>query len=128
MRLTRLLLIALLVLIAGKTAASQDSKAPTNKSDYVRPFAPSNSNSIRPSVSANGIDYPSASHRALPKGKSWLVEDFQNQNDTCLALHTLVVARDAQHSDATHLVSQRDCTPARQFQTKSAVTVPADQK
>jgi hypothetical protein len=46
------------------------------------------------------------------------------RKDVCLDLHTMVVARDDKQTDATHLVSQRTCTPARQFQTKAAVVNP----
>jgi hypothetical protein len=46
------------------------------------------------------------------------------QKNVCLDLRTMVVARDEHDADATHVVSQRTCTPARQFQTKAAVVNP----
>jgi len=122
MRLTRLLVVVLLVLVAGRTAVSQNIKESTAKpsfhSDYWRPFAATNESDGRWlrqgwSYSTRGTSSPGA-------------EGFQN--DTCLTLRTLVVARDYQQSDSTHLVSQRTCTPARQFQMKSAVVNSSGQK
>jgi hypothetical protein len=112
MRLTRLLLIALVVLLAGRTAASQEAK----------PDSGSHPNYLRPWISADQLHHRVVNHNAnrLP-GNALLAED------TCLTLHTLVVAREDEHSDATQLVEDRTCTPIRQYQIKVAVE-PSPQK
>jgi len=113
MRIARLLLVALLVLLAGRTAASQElaTSHPNAKPDYLRPF------SVK-----QDAPLPDGILRARPAAKKWfLIDDLPEGTEVCLTLHTLQVTRDAQHSDSTHLVSQRTCTPARQFEMKSAV-------
>src|SRR6201995_3391020 len=94
MRLTRLLMATLLVVTAGTTVLGQDSGG-RSKSKQARTTGSS----------------PAGTRAA----------DDSAQSNVCLALRTMVVARDEKQSDATHLVSQRTCTPARQFQMKSAV-------
>ena len=111
MRLARLLLMALVVLIAGRTAAGQDTNPKQDhatRSDYVRPW-----------VSNRG-----GGHFALHVGEDSRSVRTGVENvladETCLTLHTLVVAREG-GGDSTNIVAQRTCTPARQFATKSAV-------
>jgi hypothetical protein len=48
----------------------------------------------------------------------------EQENDTCLVLHTLVAARQREGSDETKVVAHYTCTPAHRFQTKSAVVSP----
>ncbi len=112
MRFSRLLLAMFLVLVAGRTAASQDSNPqdaakPTPKSDYIR-------------------HWTNSTETALP-GDGVLVEQSTSEN-TCYALHTFVMARESRHSDATRLVAHRTCTPANRFQMKSAVVTPKPQE
>jgi hypothetical protein len=104
MRIARLLVVALLVLIAGRTAAAQEIKTAkdrTSRPDYVRPFA---------------VDHHAWASRPRDSRRS----SGATTDDVCLTMHTLVVARD-DGGDSTRLVAQRTCTPSRQFETKSAV-------
>ena len=119
MRFTRFFLVAILVLGAGRTAASQEPKTHTKKS------ASAWSDSMRRFVAEKGSTERTWASRS---NDSRRVADATNVEDTCLALHTLVVARDEKRSDSTHLVSQSTCTPARQFQMKSAVVNSDEQK
>ena len=125
MRLTRLLMVVILVLMAGRTAASQDIQTPktsTVRQDYVRPFVAQKdfAGDTRPSHAQDGRRVPSTTPRT---GTGATTSD-----DTCLTLHTLVVARESKGSDSTRLVSQHTCTPARQFQMKSAVVNSTEQR
>ena len=113
MRLARLLLMALVVLIAGRTVAGQEVSIPqqppqvaTPKPDYVRPFV-----RVHPARGA----------------KTFYLDDLRGGPDFCLTMHTLVVARE-DGGDSTHLVAHRTCTPARKFEMKSAVVRTTDQK
>ncbi len=111
MRLSRLLLALFLVLVAGRTAASQDSKPqdngkPTPKSDYIRPWT----NITDSAIPAEGV-----------------LSAQSTSENLCYALNTYIMARETKHSDATHLVAHRTCTPANRFQMKSAIVVPKPQ-
>jgi hypothetical protein len=116
MRLARLLLIVVLVLIAGRSAASQD-----NKTDNRKPnVQPELTNPPEPSSHNNNPRAHILSRYPAP--------DLLADNNTCLVMHTTQVARDGLYTDATHVVAERDCTPANRFQMKSAVATPAPQK
>jgi len=113
MRLTRLLLVAFLILVAGRTAASQEAKT----------------SDIRPAV-ASFTDASSHVWTSRPADRRRNAADTRAEDgdDICLTMHTMQVARDEKGSDATHLVAERTCTPASQFQTKSAVVTLPTQK
>lgn len=116
MRLIRLLLVVLGVLVVGGTVVGQTNNQRTNaQSDSVKTYAEAQNLS-------NGL--PSQAHQrslqALPDG--------QADQDSCLVLHTIRVARDNKSFDATHVVDVRDCTPASRFQMKAAVAHPAPRK
>jgi hypothetical protein len=117
MRLVRLLIVVLVLVVAGRTAAGQDIKAQSNKPDV----SDTQSNYVRPFVAPEN-----AGDSAWPKGSNGSRQSYPvlAENDACLTLHTFVVARDGKQSDSTHLVAQRTCTPSRQFQMKSAVVQP----
>lgn len=120
MRPIRLLLVVL-PLLAGATASSQQvrankSETASPKSDYVRPWASRD-------LGAPSRDSRNDTSRSVRNGLESTIAD-----ETCLTLHTLVVARDDEQSESTHLVAQHTCTPTRQFQIKSAVAEPSPQK
>jgi hypothetical protein len=109
MRLTRLFVATLLVVLAGRIALGQDfARRPPSKSHPTRSFS---------AATPTAVPY-------FPRdevNRSGVAGDDSAESNVCLALRTMVVARDEVHSDSTHLVSQRTCTPAQQFQMKSAV-------
>src|SRR4051794_35871021 len=118
MLLTRLLVATLLLLVAGRTAASQQIAQKTDettaKSDYVQP--------VEPTVESGRLSETTSSRTA----RQWkILDDARRTDDVCLTLHTFLMARDSQTSDATHLVSHRTCTPGRQFEMKSTVRSPS---
>ncbi|MGZ4789118.1 MAG: hypothetical protein ACXVZX_11425 [Terriglobales bacterium] len=118
MRLGRLLLIVLLVVIVGRTAASQELKA-EKKSD-----AASRADYVRPWVASNDFDAPAWASRPRDSRRVAGATEIES----CLMLRTFIVAREDKESDAVRLVKQRTCTPSSQFQIKSAVVEPAEQK
>lgn len=129
MRIMRLLLIMLVVVTAGRTAASQEFQAqhPNRFSkghDYVRPLVPENS----PAPFSFKGD-------AAPQRRFNLAEEdglfpkkrvvAAPESNLCLTMHSLKVVRPNKHSDATVVVGQSTCTPADRFRTKAAVAQPA---
>jgi hypothetical protein len=121
MLLTRLLVATLLLLVAGRTAASQQIAQKTDeitaKTDYVQRF--------ESTVESSRL-LETASSRTARQSK--ILDEAQRTDDVCLTLHTFVMARDSQTSDATHLISHRTCTPGRQFEMKSTVLSPSRDK
>jgi len=114
------LLLAVLPFFAGVAASSQQirankSETASPRSNYVRPWSRTDLNA--PLADRNEASTP------VRNGLESTVAD-----ETCLTLHTLVVARDNEHSESTHLVAQHTCTATRQFQFKSAVVEPSLQK
>jgi hypothetical protein len=110
MRLTRLLVATLLVVLAGRIALGQDFALRSG----------SKSHSARSSSAATPTAVPYFPRTEVNRSGESAGDDSAESN-VCLALRTMVVARDDNRSDSTHLVSQRTCTPSRQFQMKSAV-------
>jgi hypothetical protein len=110
MLITRLLLVALLVLFAGRSAAGQKTdSANSQRADFVRPFVAQNIETL-PVGDA-------------PVSKRWnFAEDFKTDDEFCLTMHTLVVSRKDRSSG--EVIAQYTCTPAKRFQTKSAVANP----
>jgi len=111
MRLVRLLLVVVLVLIAGRTAAGQDNQTDNQKTnprpELTNPPEASHPNHLRAHIPAG---YPAP--------------DSLGDSNTCFVMHTTQVARDSKYSDATHVVNVTNCTPASRFQMKSAVVEP----
>jgi hypothetical protein len=114
MRLGRLLVIAILILVAGRMAAGQEIRHPNNSSDAARNSAPPSAASsdfgirvaARSDIASNGLDYADGS---------------------CFTMHTIRVARE-DGTDATRVISQSTCTPAARLQMKSAATQSSLQK
>ena len=107
MRVTRLVFVAMLLTLAAGTATAQQVRS--NGSNQWRDDSQS-MNGAKQVDNGMWTGRPQDSRR-----------NADATPDVCLSMHTLVVARDDKHSDATRLVAQHTCTPARQFQTKSAV-------
>jgi hypothetical protein len=115
MLFTRLLLVNLIVLLAGRTAASQQINndvlhAAVGNGNYIRPFTPA--------THLRGL-LESASPRVAQYESSPGDDDFQTDS-VCLTLDTFVIARYSKNSDETHVVAHRTCTMGRRFQMKSA--------
>ena len=97
----------LFVFLAGFASTLHgQTAAPNQKPDYVRPYAVPSKNV----QNAEGL----ASKERPAFG--WLI----GKSETCYTLHTLRVAK-KRGSDETHIVGERTCTPASQFDFKSAV-------
>ena len=113
MLITRLLLVALLVLFAGRSAAGQQTDAANSQhADFVRPF-----------VAQNVETLPVGETSRTPVSKRWnFAEDFKADDEFCLTMHTLVVSRKDRSSG--EVIAHYTCTPAKRFQTKSAVATP----
>ncbi len=110
MRLTRLLLVVLLVLVIGRTAAGQEIKANNQNSVQAPP------DYVLPAQNAR-----STPQRDFQTERNGFGNDGTPRQDVCLTMHSLIVERSESYSDTTRLVAQRTCTPAVRFQMKSAV-------
>ena len=111
MRLGRLLVLAILVLVAGRTAASQEIQTQDNNSvDSRHSSAPAPTKDF--GVRANTAQAP-----AVPEEGTSL----------CLTMHTIRVSR-PHGMDAGHVIGESTCTPAVRFQMKSADAKPSQQK
>lgn len=110
MRSFRLLLVVFLVVLVSGTAASQDVKTGNESASaphsYMRPFAAPKNFGARGSRNFSS--------------DRWFGQSAEYADTICLTMHRLRVAQD-DGTDATHLVGQSTCTPAKRFQMKSAV-------
>lgn len=111
MRLGRLLVLAILVLVAGRTAASQEiqsqGKNPDHR-DYAQRSTPQKDFGIR-----------------SESGQVWA--NPEDRASLCFTMHTIRVSR-PHGMDAGHVIGESTCTPAVRFEMKSAVSNPAPQK
>ena len=115
MRLGRLLVLAILVLIAGRTASSQEIKndnSVTQRSS-TQTFAAANDFGIRVAAKSGSGEFAS-------KGPEYA-------DGVCFTMHTIRVARE-DGTDATRVISQSTCTPAVKLQMKSADARPTQPK
>jgi len=111
MRLGRLLVLAILVLVAGRTAASQEIQNQSKNSgnnDYVQRLAPQKDFGIRSS-----------------SGETWTMPE--DRANVCLTMHTIRVSR-PHGTDPGHVIGESTCTPAVRFEMKAVDSNPPPQK
>jgi len=109
MRLVRLLVVATLVLVAGRTAAGQSQRQ--NNS-------PSSSRHNQARTIAPAKDFSRGT-------QSWTAP--VDRDSLCMTMHTIRVARE-DGTDATHVIGESTCTPAFRLEMKSVVSNSAAQK
>ena len=120
MRVARLLLVAVVVLLAARTAASQQVSNTKEPSARIHNSRHADIPPLTPQQQAQLLQQIQPA-KAASDGR-FNIDDLPAGTEVCLTLHTLQVARD-EGSDSTHLVAERTCTPAHQFEMKSAVAV-----
>jgi len=145
MRLTGLLALLLFVLIVF-FAAPAASFAQTSNPTAMKPESPDANNlailSNKPQVDRGQLsEHPLVASQPLVEHNGDMVlrepsrdlspEASLGDDFSCFTMRSYIMARDDKTSDATHLVRQVKCTPARKFSVKSAVVrvvAPAEEK
>lgn len=136
MRLTSLLSLFLFVVIvffAAPAASAQTAKDSTVTPDRADLRQPSDSAPQSPFQPAGPTTFNDRAVRfaqpLVDHGGDLIFRESSSDDGLCYSLRTYILARENKSSDATHLVRQVKCTPARKFGVKTAdvrVDAPAD--
>jgi len=141
MRLTGLLALLLFVVIvffaapAASFAQNSNAAASTEANNFAilsnKAHADHSSMSERPLVASQPLLEHNGDMVLREPSQERSPEASLGDDFSCFTMRSYIMARDDKTSDATHLVRQVKCTPARKFSVKSAddrVMQPASEK